>query len=188
MIYGDRIRLVAIEKKDLPLFVEWLNDPDVREGISMYLPMSMAQEERWFEKMLERPADEQPLNIEVRDGEQWIKIGNMGLFGFDHRAHSAEVGIVIGNKDYWNQGYGTEAMILMLKHGFETLNLNRIWLRVYEDNPRAIRCYEKVGYIHEGQMRQARFSKGTYSDILIMGVVKEEWDQRNQHQEKKGSE
>jgi diamine N-acetyltransferase len=183
MIYGDRIRLVAIEKEDLPLFVEWLNDPEVRKGIALYLPMSMAQEERWFERMLERPQDEQPLNIEVREGGGWVKIGNMGLFGFDHHARSAEVGIMIGNKAYWNKGYGTEAMTLMLKHGFESLNLHRIMLKVYADNPRAIRCYEKAGYVHEGRMRQARYWNGKYHDILIMGVLKEEWDQRKAEKE-----
>jgi diamine N-acetyltransferase len=175
MIYGDRIRLVAVEREDLPLFVDWINDPEVREGIMMYLPMSMAQEERWFEKMLDRPQDEQPL--EAREGDEWVKIGNMGFFDIDHRARSAEVGIMLGNKDYWNKGYGTESMTLLLKHGFEILNLNRIMLQVYEDNPRAIRCYEKVGYKHEGRLRQARYWNGEYLDILIMSVLKEEWDQ-----------
>jgi RimJ/RimL family protein N-acetyltransferase len=68
-------------------------------------------------------------------------------------------------------------MTLLLKHGFEILNLNRIMLQVYEDNPRAIRCYEKVGYKHEGRLRQARYWNGEYLDILIMSVLKEEWDQ-----------
>ncbi len=89
----------------------------------MYLPMSMAQEEKWFEDMLKRDPNTQPLNIEAKQGDEWVKIGNMGFFDFDHKARSAEVGIMIGNKDFWNQGYGTEAMTLMLKHGFETLNL-----------------------------------------------------------------
>ncbi len=184
MIYGDRIRLVAVEREDLPLFVEWLNDPEVREGLSLYLPLSMAQEERWFEKMLDRSMDEQPLNIEARDGDGWIKIGNMGFFDIDNHARSAEVGIMIGNKDYWNQGYGTEALTLLLKHGFETLNLNRIMLRVYQDNPRAIHAYEKVGFTHEGRMRQARYWKGEYLDILIMAVLKAEWDKYEERNQK----
>lgn len=176
MIYGKRIRLVAIEKEDLHLFVKWFNDPEVREGLALYLPMSMAQEEKWFEEMLKRDPKTQPLNIEVREGENWIKIGNMGFFDFDQRARSAEVGISLGNKDYWNQGYGTEAITLLLKIGFETFNLNRIMLQVYEDNPRAIRCYEKAGFVHEGRLRQARFHKGRYYDILNMGILSEEWD------------
>lgn len=183
MICGDRIRLVAIEKEDLPLFVKWLNDPEVRDGLSMYLPMSMAQEEKWFEEMLKRDPNTQPLNIEARQGDEWIKIGNMGFFNFDHCARSAEVGIVIGNKDFWNQGYGTEAMTLMLKHGFETLNLHRIKLLVYEDNPRAIRCYEKVGYVHEGRLREERYHNGCYFDVLFMGMLKQEWDAKREQNE-----
>jgi RimJ/RimL family protein N-acetyltransferase len=178
MIYGERIRLVAIEKEDLPLFVEWLNDPEVREGLMMYLPISLAQEEKWFEEMLKRPPDNQPLSIEVKQGDKWVKIGNMGLFDFNHKARSAEVGIMIGNREYWNQGYGTEAMTLLLKHGFETLNLNRIMLQVYEDNPRAIRCYEKVGLVHEGRLRKARYHNGRYWDVLNMGILREEWNQK----------
>jgi diamine N-acetyltransferase len=175
MIYGKRIRLRAPERDDLPTFVNWINDPEVRAGLSLFLPMSMAQEEQWFDNMLKRPVEEHPLSIEVQNKNEWIIIGNIGYFDFDSIAQSAESGILIGDKDYWNKGYGTEAMKLLLKHGFETLNLNRVFLRVYEDNPRAIRCYEKVGFIHEGRMRQARFSKGKYVDILFMGILREEW-------------
>jgi len=175
MIYGKRIRLRAPEKDDLPTFVKWINDPEVTAGLSLFLPMSMAQEEQWFDDMLKRPVEEHPLSIEVQSENEWIIIGNIGFFDFDSIARSAEAGILIGDKDYWNKGYGTEAMKLLLKHGFETLNLHRIFLRVYEDNPRAIRCYEKTGFIHEGRMRQARFSQGKYADILFMGILREEW-------------
>ena len=178
MIYGDRIRLTAIERADLPLFVEWLNDPEVRHGLQLYLPMSMASEEIWFENMLKRDSDTQPLSIEAREGDGWVKIGNLSFFDINPRIHSAEVGIMIGNKKYWNKGYGTEAMTLLLKHGFETLNLNRIMLVVYADNPRAIRCYEKVGFVFEGEMREARYSDGAYHNVLIMSVLRSEWDQR----------
>jgi RimJ/RimL family protein N-acetyltransferase len=178
MIYGKRIRLAAVEREDLPTFVKWLNDPEVREGLAMYLPMSLAQEEKWFENMLERTADSQPLKIQAQEGQAWILIGNMGLFDFDHHARSAEIGIMIGEKKYWNQGYGTEAVTLLLQHGFETLNLNRLMLRVYEDNLRAIRCYEKSGLAHDGRLRQARYHRGSYQDVLIMSILKSEWDDR----------
>lgn len=94
MIYGEGMRLAAIERDALPLFVEWINDPEVRDGLALYLPMSMASEERWFEKMLDREPDTQPLTIEVLDGEEWVKIGNLGFFDFNHHARSAEVGIM----------------------------------------------------------------------------------------------
>jgi RimJ/RimL family protein N-acetyltransferase len=176
MIYGKRIRFRSPEREDLPIFVNWINDPEVRVGLSLFLPISMAQEEGWFEEVLKRPVEEQPLTIEVNEKGNWIPIGNVGLFNIDPIVRSAEVGIMIGNKDYWDKGYGTEAMQLILKHGFEILNMNRIFLRVYENNPRAIRCYEKTGFFNEGRMRQAMYTEGKYFDILLFSVLREEWN------------
>jgi RimJ/RimL family protein N-acetyltransferase len=179
MIYGERIRFRANERDDLPIFVRWLNDHEVRDGISIYRPFSMAEEEGWFEDVLKRPQDERPLLIEVRedkDGEEkWVPIGNCGFHEIDWRNRSAEFGIMIGEKSYWNQGYGTEAVRLLMKHGFDALNLNRIYLRVFENNHRAIRVYEKVGFVHEGRFRQAEFKEGEYVDILFLSILRSEW-------------
>jgi len=175
MIYGNGLRLRAIEKEDLDKFTEWLNDPAVRRGLLIFLPLSMVQEERWFRGVLERPGEEQPLVIEVEIDGQWEPIGNIGLHNFDWRCRSAEVGIFIGDKTYWNQGIGTQAMRLMLQHGFETLNLNRIALDVYENNPGAIRSYEKAGFVHEGRKRQAMYKDGKYLDVLLMSILKSDW-------------
>jgi diamine N-acetyltransferase len=176
MIEGDRIRLRADERADLPLFVAWLNDPEVREGISLYLPQSQVTEEQWFENMLKTPREEHPFAIEARTADGgWQLIGNCGFFDFNWRCRSAEIGILIGDKSRWNQGYGTETMRFMLKHGFETLNLNRIYLRVFASNPRAIRCYEKVGFVREGCLRQAEYRHGQYVDMFVMSVVRSEY-------------
>ncbi len=201
MIYGERIRFRGVERDDLPNFNKWINDPDVRLGIFNYLPSSMVDEEDWFEGMRKRPADEHNLAIEVRIPEEradllsqrtllpdlkpgesvmqgteehWKLIGSCKFFNLDHRNRSSEFGIMIGDKSYWNRGYGTEAVQLFLKHGFHTLNLHRIYLRVLETNPRAIRAYEKAGFTHEGHQRQADFRDGKYIDILVMGMLKGE--------------
>lgn len=183
MIYGDcpeqKLRLRAAEREDLPRFVAWLNDPEVREFLLMNQPMSLAQEQRWFDTMLERPQVEQVLVIEIMDGEAWTPIGNTSFMSVNWASRSAEIGIFIGEKSHWNQGYGRETMRTMLRYGFDTLNLNRIFLHVFEDNFRGIKAYEHVGFIHEGRLRQAEYKNGKYSDILIMSVLKEEWDKRS---------
>ena len=69
MIYGERIRLRAIERTDLALFTEWLNDPEVRRGLMVHLPFSMAEEESWYENMLKSPQEEHPLRD--RDYDRW---------------------------------------------------------------------------------------------------------------------
>jgi RimJ/RimL family protein N-acetyltransferase len=185
MIYGDRIRFRHAERSDIPTFVGWLNDPEVRQGISIYLPMSQAEEENWFENLNKRPPDERVLCIEVRQPageshlENWRLIGNCSFFEIDWRNRSAEFGIMIGEKSFWNQGYGSEAVRLLLKLGFETLNLQRIFLRVFETNPRAIRAYEKAGFTLEGRQRKAEFQNGKYIDVLVMSILAEEWRAQN---------
>ncbi len=176
MIFGQRIRLRHPERSDLPTFVRWLNEPEVRAGISAYLPMSMAAEEHWFDEMMKRPIEERNLCVEVNDNGSWVLIGSTSFFDFNWRARKAEIGIMIGEKAFWNRGFGTEIMLLMLQHGFETLNLHRIYLKVYSTNPRAIRCYEKVGFVHEARMREAHFDNGVYTDDLMMSVLAHEWD------------
>lgn len=182
MIYGDRIRFRAAERSDLPTFVKWFNDPEVRQNLSMNLPMSLASEEKWFEAMLGRPSAEQVRVIEVllEDGQTWHMIGNCSLMGIDWINRSAEFGIVIGEKTEWNKGYGTKAAQLMLQHGFTTLNLYRIMLRVFATNSRAIRAYEKAGYVLEGRQREAVFLDGKFVDVLMMSVLRPEWEARNE--------
>ncbi len=175
MFYGKRIRLRRNERSDLPRFVEWLNDPDVRRYLSGGWPISQASEEGWFENMLKRSPEEQPLSIEIREGDGWRLIGNCSFFDIDQRARSAEVGIFIGDKSFWNQGYGAEVMHLLLQVGFKTLNLNRIFLRVDEDNRGGIRAYEKAGFVHEGRFRQSVYRDGKYVDLLFMSVLRSEW-------------
>lgn len=175
MIYGDRLRLRAIERADLPSFVQWLNDPQVRLHLGSDLPISQASEEVWFENVLKDPPEERPLAIEVQEGDSWKLIGNASFMHIDWHARSAEVGLFIGDRSYWDKGHGTQVMHLLLRHGFETLNLNRIYLRVNAENQRAIRCYEKAGFVLEGRLRQAVYRRGNYQDVLVMSVLRSEW-------------
>ena len=175
MIYGKRVRLRADERCDIPRFVAWLNDPEVLQGLMVAVPMSLAEEEAWFESMLKSPREQHPMAIDICQGDEWLPVGNCGFHEIDWRCRAGELGIFIGEKSFWNQGYGTEVMRLLVKHGFETLNLNRICLQVYATNLRAIRSYEKVGFVHEGRRRQAMYKNGQYIDILLMSILRAEW-------------
>jgi len=178
MIFGERVRLRAVEREDVKRFYEWVNDPEVTRGLSMYLPMSTVDEEKWFEHIQMRDMHEKPLVIEAREGEGWKLIGDCSLFNIEWVNSSAEVGIMIGDKSVWNQGYGTEVMTLLLRHCFGTLNLNRVFLRVYAGNGRAQRAYVKAGFVEEGRMRQGVYKQGQYDDIILMSVLSSEWNAR----------
>lgn len=176
MIYGERIRLRAAERDDLPRFVAWLNDPEVVKYLGGGLPFSLVDEELWFESNQKAPAAEHVLVIEVKNGDGWKPIGNTSFMNIETINRAAEIGIFIGEKELWSHGYGREVMRLMLKHGFESLNLNRIFLRVYEANRRGIKAYEYAGFQHEGRLRQAVYKNGSYQDMLVMSVLRSEWD------------
>ena len=174
-LYGKRIRLRAAEKEDIPIFLRWINDPEVTENLILIEPMSRYEEEKWFESMMQRPVHEHIYMIEVKEpgSESAYKhIGNCSFLEIDWRNRCAEVGIMIGEKSFWNQGYGTEAVELLLDHGFNTLNLHRIGLRVYSKNKHAIRAYEKAGFQYEGKLRQGQYQHGQYYDVHLMSVLK----------------
>jgi RimJ/RimL family protein N-acetyltransferase len=172
------IHIRPLERKDLPLFVEWLSDPQVMENLGIHNLISMAREERWFESILEHSEDEHPYVIEINENGKWRVIGNMSLFRINSIDRSAEIGIVIGDKTRWNKGYGCEAMKLMVRRGFNDLGLHRIELRVFDSNPRGIRCYEKAGFVHESRLRQAAWKNGRFVDVLIMSVLQPEWKEK----------
>jgi RimJ/RimL family protein N-acetyltransferase len=111
--------------------------------------------------------------IEAVDGET---IGMVRLVDVDRDCGRAELAIVIGEKEYWGAGYGTEAIALVLRHGFGELGLRRVWLITDADNERGLRCYQKCGFRVEGTLRGHRTRYGEPLDMLVMGVLAEDWE------------
>ncbi len=170
MIQGERIALCAIERTHLPNYVQWFNDPAVLTYFGRVEPMSLTEEEQWYEQMLQ---DSSQRNFAVElDGRH---IGGAGFGRIDGRNASAEVGLFIGQPDLWDQGLGYDVLHTLLRFGFEQMNLNRICLRVFAENHRAVHLYEKLGFQHEGRWRQAEFRHGRYHDLLWMSVLRQEW-------------
>ena len=111
-------------------------------------------------------------------------IGGGGLFGINNIIRSAELGIAIYEEKNWGKGYGTDAMKVLLKFGFDYLNLNRIQLRVVDFNVRGIKTYKKVGFKEVGKLRATHFWEGEYSDQILMDILKSEWIELNKKEEK----
>ena len=171
MIVGQKTRLRAIEREDIPTFVRWFNDQEVRQFLEMYLPMSKAEEEEWFEAYLK---DDSRRNFAIETGEG-VHIGNIGLHDLDWKNRNAGLGIVIAEKEYWGRGYGSDAVMALLDFAFKEMNLHRIYLSVFDFNQRAIRCYEKCGFRHEGRAREALFRDGRYHDSQLMAILRQEF-------------
>lgn len=179
MLVGNRVCLRAIEREDLERFVRYFADSEVRAHLDMVLGLGSAQESMWFEQQLRLPPLEQPFAVDLVQGTERPRlIGGAGLRGFDWRNRSAELGLVIGEKTMWGQGLGTEITRLLLRHAFFSLNLHRVWLRVFSDHPRAQKVYEKVGFVLEGRQREGDFRNGRYRDVLVYSLLAREWRQR----------
>lgn len=171
MYQGTNVRIRPLERRHLAKCVEWLNDSDVTEYLTMSEPLSMEGEQRWYENLL-RDKSSKVYTIETVAGEH---IGNLGLHSIDFHNRRTEMGVFIGKKSVWGKGYGTEAVLLGLKLAFEGLNLNKVYLKVFVNNKRAQKCYEKAGFKKEGVLRQEEFKNGTYVDCLIYSVLAEEY-------------
>ena len=173
MLKGPRITLRAITRNDLPRYVTWLNDVEViRHLTTNFAPFNLDDETDWYENQRK---DQSTKNFTI-DNEAGKHIGSISLMNIDHRHQQAELGIVIGEKNAWNKGYCTEAITLLLKYGFNTLNLNRIFLRVDEDSWGGLKCYERCGFVKEGELRQAVFREGAFISHYIMSVLRSEWE------------
>jgi diamine N-acetyltransferase len=171
-LIGSALYLRPIEPKDIPSLVTWFNDPEVSRTLRRYRPM-MPEHVKAFVDRVSQSETDLALAIVVREGDLFI--GTTGLHDLEVRHRHVAFGISIGMKTAWGKGYGTEATRLMIRHAFQTLNLNRVSLDVYEFNQRAVRCYEKAGFQLEGRQRQSYFSEGRYWDTIVMGVLREEW-------------
>ncbi len=186
-LHGERVRLRAAEKEDITAFTRWINDEEVTENLFFAAPMSRFEEEQWYDAMMQKPTSEHVLVIEIKDqspNQDFRPIGTCQFHNLDWRNRAAEIGILIGEKTFWDQGFGTETMRLLLMHGFNTLNLHRIWLQVIAKNQRGIRAYEKAGFTHEGRYRDAHYQHGKYYDVHLMSVLRHEWQKNHTAQQK----
>lgn len=176
MLRGEKVVLRAITASDLPTFVRWFNDPDVTQFVGRDMwPMSPEAEQRWFERTLERQTRVLGIQTLAPPGQSGVLIGNVSLMDEEPIHHHAELGIVIGEKEYWSQGYGTDAITTLVRYAFDELNYHRVWLRVYSFNPRGQRCYEKCGFQVEGRQRQHLYRHGAWHDMIYMGLLRDEF-------------
>jgi RimJ/RimL family protein N-acetyltransferase len=154
---------------------QWCLDEEVTKHLNMpekYPPFSLEETKNWIQMCIDKTNGYEQKAIVTEEGRH---IGWVDLKNIDPLNKHAELGIAVGDKNYWASGYGLAAMREMLQFGFNDLSLNKIWLRVEVDNEKAIKSYRKAGYVEEGILRQDRLRKGKFVDRLRMSILKEEW-------------
>lgn len=174
-IVGQKIYLRGIEREDITAeYFQWLNDYEVTRYLdSGAMPNTEESAEQYYLTMTKSPNDVL-LAIVEKKTDRHIGNGKLGSINWTHR--SADFGIMVGSKDCWGQGYGTEATGMILDYGFNRLNLNKVVSGFVADNKASIRACEKVGFRREGLISEMLYVDGNYQDKVIMGVTRNEFD------------
>ncbi len=170
---GKRVNLSVVQRAYLPAMQQQINDPEITLGLAISFPMTLDREEEYLKK-INRPEDgDIILALTLAHTDEYI--GVMGLHNVSFQHGTAATGSIIGRKDLWGKGYGTEAKMLLLDYAFNTLNLRKIGSVVYDYNLGSKRCLEKCGYKVEGIKKAQHFRCGRYIDDIMMAVFREEW-------------
>ncbi|MBI4893132.1 MAG: GNAT family N-acetyltransferase [Acidobacteria bacterium] len=172
-LQGPRVYLRPVEESDVPRMTRWINDPEIRPYITVgHLSFSTILEREWLAQQAAKGV-EAALAICVNDGNRHI--GNIALEGINWMSRVATTGTIIGEADYRNRGYGTEAKMLLLHHAFHRLNLRKICSPVFANNARSLRYSQKCGYREEARLKDQHYVDGQYVDEIRLAVFKEDW-------------
>ena len=173
-VVGTRIYLRGFEKKDLSgNYFNWANDPAVTHYLFMGAkPNIFENMEEWFNTMRH---DASETLFVICDKQNNKVVGFCGLHRIDWIGRTAEYRIFLGEKDYWGKGIGQEAGKLLVRYGFEKLNMNKVWLGVTDENVPAIKSYEKLGFVHEGVLRQDNYRNSKYYNTVRMSILRDEY-------------
>jgi RimJ/RimL family protein N-acetyltransferase len=173
---GKLVRLAGIDPEEVSKsFAQWNRDSEFMCLLDTDPPRLHSSKaiKEWVEKELEKATEMYWFAIRTLEDDRLL--GDITLSVINWGSREAFVGIAIGERGFWGQGYGTDAMQLILRYGFVELNLQRVSLTVFEFNQRALRSYEKAGFQLEGRQRQIIQREGRRWDILYMGILREEW-------------
>lgn len=174
-LVGERIYLSPknCEEEDIIKFTEWMNDFEITDYIdNSSMSFSYESEKEWIIASAKKSS---PGNFNIIDLETNELIGSVGLDKIKDVSRSAVLGIFIGNDKYRSNGYGTEAIKLLLEYGFKYLNLHSIKLTVLDVNARAYKCYIKCGFKETGRDREAMYLNGKYHDVINMDILESEF-------------
>jgi len=171
-LIGERLYLRPLEQGDLVHVRRWANDPRVRRLTAEVTPMSQAGAEEWYERV-KADRDRHWFLIVLKEGDR--PIGECGLLRIFTPWRNTDLSIILGEKDCWGQGYGREAIHLLLDWAFGYLNMHRVSLGVVAFNEAALRFYEKVGFKREGVQRDGYYHDHRYHDFVMMSILEDEF-------------
>lgn len=176
MIEGEKVLLCGLTSESFFKTLEWANLPELRLLSGTLYPVSEFEHKLWIENKSISSSEKVFL---IKEKSSLEDIGTIGLRNIDWTSRNAELWIKIGNTEYISglskngmRGYGGDAVKTLCSFCFNSMNLHKIYLHVFESNERAKRCYEKVGFIIEGTLKEHHFSNGRYENVLVMSRLR----------------
>lgn len=162
----------ALRPSDVHSFYEWLADPEViRYSLTKFHTFKTPQDiARWFFEAL---SDTKVWQWGILDESGEKLIGYAGLAALNAVDRNGEYFILIGDKAHWRQGVASRVTPQIVEQGFQQLKLHRIFLTASSANPAALKAYERAGFVFEGQLRDAFYRDGKFSDKMVMGIINE---------------
>jgi methionyl-tRNA formyltransferase len=168
--------LFPLARDDRECYYRWSNGKELVKFDRSFHPVCDITDEEWFEHITKQS---NLVIFKIRKNGSNNAIGFCGLGNINWIHGSAELQIVVGDKEHFSLGFASEAVNLLLEFGYNDLILNRIYLHVFTDNPKAIKCFRKAGFKNEGTLRQAAYVDGQHRDVFIMSMLKKNYDNRN---------
>jgi RimJ/RimL family protein N-acetyltransferase len=172
MLNSNKVILKGVEELDLESRIKLRNKTSFRKYFREHKDITKIDQSNWYKKIL---SDKNQYNFSIFAENNLI--GHCGLYYINWINRSAEFGIYIGNNNYRNGGYGSDALRTLIKYGFNDLNLNKIWCEVYKNNE-ALHVYKHIGFKHEGTLRDNYYNEGRYWDSDILSMLKKEYEQK----------
>lgn len=180
LLQGKKVYLDRIKKADIPLLTAWWNDTTYqatlrRDGIFMITEETL---EEWNFQSND-VANRDFFGFAIRRNEDNQLLGNCGLMNIRWQARSCELFIGIGDAEKRGKGYGADGLRVLVNYAFQEMNMHRVGLVVSAFNTQAIQTYERVGFQHEGVMRDFVYRNGSHYDLLYMSILDHEWPSPN---------
>lgn len=168
----ERMKLIPLGEHHIETIRLWRNDPEIRKYFFNQNFINKNQQEKWFENYCK---DNSQMTFAILEKSYNSFIGTIGLSNIDHYNQRAELGTLIGNKEYWGKGYATIATKILLSYAFKQLNLQKVYCSILIDNIGSIKKNEKVGFEIEGTQKNHAFNNGEFKDVIVMGLLRENY-------------
>jgi RimJ/RimL family protein N-acetyltransferase len=175
VIKGTNVSLTAVEKEDLKSLQDWRNNTEFRKHFREYRELNMAMQEKWFEQKVVN--DPTTMMFSIRRSSDNELLGCCGFVYINWVHRHADLSLYIGWQDAYidDEGFAKESCELLFQHGFDELNLNKIWTEIYEFDTQKKDLYDSLGFQQDGLLRQNYFHDGKWWASRILSLLADDY-------------